>query len=448
MDEVLQGRRAAAIWNVLVAQANLGKPITYKELSKKVDVHHRALRFGLGIIKTYCRESGLPHLTALVINSSTGIPGEGADLSPSELENEYKLIFAHDWKSRANPFDAQKRDGTHSWWEESFGEKYWVESTDRKDLGKNLLAPKSANAGQKLVSFVEDGDIILHYYQPTKSIIAFSIAKGFPKTSQIRWPDREHSKLQPAYTIDLMNYTELDEPVTLKELQGKEKEIRAIKSSLDEKYLGKAIYFPFQIPDKKVIQPAQGAYLTKMPKALFLMFPRIEKQIENDVAPEIIQVKPVKRSGLASYVANKPSGPSGDSFGRPADEIKKKAIEERGMKLTTEYLTNLGYAVEDVSRQKKLGYDLRATKADEIVGVEVKGSMLSRISIDVTLAEVEFAQNSGHGYRTLLFVVDGITCTKDGGDYVASGGRERHWWDWNPDDLALMPIEYRYTLPL
>jgi hypothetical protein len=46
-----------------------------------------------------------------------------------------------------------------------------------------------------------------------------------------------------------------------------------------------------------------------------------------------------------------------------------------------------------------------------------------------------------------LFVVDQIVCKKDGDDYEASGGRERFWWDWNPDSDSLSPIDYRFTLP-
>ncbi len=447
MDEELQGRRAA-VWEVLTNQANLHQTITYKELSEKLNVHHRTLRHALGKIQTVCFESGLPNLASLVVNSKTEVPGTGNKLNTKKLAQEHNNIFSRNWNLEPNPFRVFGRKATHSWWEQSLGEIYWVESTDRKDLGENLLAPISANAGQKLVSFVEDGDVILHYYQPTKSIVAFSIARGFPKTSEIRWPDREHSPLQPAHAVDLMNYTELDEPITLKEMQEREREIRAIKKSLDKQYNGKSIYFPFQIPEKKVIEPAQGAYLTKMPKSLFSMFPRLEMQLHRDVAPEFIPSEaPIKRP-LAKYFPGEPDASPNDRLGRPADEKKKKTIEMRAMKLATEYLKQLGYSVEDVSRQKRLGYDLRATKGNEIVGVEVKGSMLSRISIDVSLAEVEFAQITGHEYRTLLYVVDQIECANDGPEYVASGGHERHWWDWNPEAIALAPIEYRYTLPL
>ena len=447
MNEELQHGRAAAIWGVLTSRAAESKTLTYKSLSEEVNVHHRALRHALEVIQEYCQTNKLPHLTALVVNSTTGVPGAGNNLDDSQLEKEYQRIFRYNWAAMLNPFNNENLKNTHSWWESSLEEKFWVESTDRTDIGRNLLAPISTHAGQKLVAFVEDGDVVFHYYQPTKSIVAFSVAKGFPKIAEIRWPDRKKSEISPAYKIDLINYTELDEPITLKEIQDKQGSIRTIKSALDKKYDGKSIYFPFQIPKEKVIQPAQGAYLSKMPKALVDLFPTAVQQLRVDIAPEISHIKSPITSRLATYKPTTPKPPAESSYGIQTDEKKKKATELRGMALATNYLKKLGYAVEDVSSQKRLGYDLRAVKGDEVVGVEVKASIMSRIEVAVTTAEVEYAQIAGEEFRSLLYVVDQIVCTKDGDEYKTSGGRERFWWDWNPDADALTPIDYRFTLP-
>jgi hypothetical protein len=364
------------------------------------------------------------------------------------LNQEYQKIYQYKWESILNPFNNENLKNTHSWWESSLEEKFWVESTDRTDIGRNLLAPISTNAGQKLVAFVEDGDVVFHYYQPTKSIVAFSVAKGFPKIDEIRWPDRKKSVISRAYKIDLINYTELDEPITLKHIQDKQSSIRAIKTGLDKKYEGKSIYFPFQIPKEKVIQPAQGAYLSKMPKALVELFPSAVKQLGQDIAPEISHVKSPITSTLATAKPSIVKPPAESFHGIQTDEKKKKATELRGMVLATKYLEKLGYTAEDVSSQKRIGYDIRAIKGDEVVGVEVKASIMSRIEIAVTTAEVEYAQIAGEEFRSLLYVVDQIICTKDGDEYKASGGRERFWWDWNPDSDSLSPIEYRFTLPI
>jgi hypothetical protein len=448
MNQELQHGRASAIWDVLISRAQENRTITYKGLSEEINVHHRALKHALEVIQEFCQINKLPHLTALVVNSTTGVPGAGNNLEDSLLEKEYQRIYAYKWEAMLNPFDNENLKNTHSWWESSLEEKFWVESTDRTDIGRNLLAPISANAGQKLVAFVEDGDVVFHYYQPTKSIVAFSVAKGFPSVSEIRWPDRKKSEISPAYKIDLINYTELDDPITLKEIQDKQASIRIIKSTLDKKYDGKSIYFPFQIPKEKVIQPAQGAYLSKMPKALIELFPSAIQQLGQDIAPEISQIKSPIKSKLATYKPTTPKPPVESSYGIQTDEKKKKATELRGMALATVYLEKLGYSVEDVSSQKRLGYDIRATKGDEVVGVEVKASIMSRIEVAVTTAEVEYAQIAGEEFRSLLYVVDQIVCIKDGEEYKTSGGRERFWWDWNPDSDSLSPIDYRFTLPI
>jgi hypothetical protein len=447
MNEELQHGRAAAIWDVLISHAANKQTLTYKALSEEVNVHHRALRHALEVIQEYCQTNKLPHLTALVVNSTTGVPGAGNNLDDSKLEKEYLRIYSFNWAGMLNPFNNENLKNTHSWWESSLEEKFWVESTDRTDIGRNLLAPISTHAGQKLVAFVEDGDVVFHYYQPTKSIVAFSVAKGFPKIGEIRWPDRKTSDISPAYKIELINYTELDEPITLKEIQDKQASIRTIKAALDKKYDGKSIYFPFQIPKEKVIQPAQGAYLSKLPKAVVDLFPSAVLQLGQDIAPEISHIKTSIKSKLATYKPSTPRTPAESSYGIQTDEKKKKATELRGMALATKYLEKLGYSIEDVSSQKRLGYDLRAVKGDEVVGVEVKASIMSRIEIAVTTAEVEYAQIAGEEFRSLLYVVDQIVCTKDGDEYKTSGGRERFWWDWNPDADALTPIDYRFTLP-
>jgi hypothetical protein len=447
MNEELQHGRATVIWDVLISRAANKQTLTYKALSEEVNVHHRALRHALEVIQEFCQTNKLPHLTALVVNSTTGVPGAGNNLDDSQLEKEYQRIYIFNWAGMLNPFNNENLKNTHSWWESSLEEKFWVESTDRTDIGRNLLAPISTHAGQKLVAFVEDGDVVFHYYQPTKSIVAFSVAKGFPKIDEIRWPDRKKSDISPAYKIDLINYTELDEPITLKEIQEKQASIREIKAALDKKYDGKSIYFPFQIPKEKVIQPAQGAYLSKIPKAVVDLFPSAVMQLGQDIAPEISNIKTPITSKLATYKPTTPRAPAESSYGIQTDEKKKKATELRGMALATEYLEKLGYSVEDVSAQKRLGYDLRAVKGEEVVGVEVKSSIMSRIEVSVTTAEVEYAQIAGVEFRSLLYVVDQIVCTKDGDEYKTSGGRERFWWDWNPDSDSLTPIDYRFTLP-
>ena len=113
MNEELQHGRAAAIWHVLIAQAAARQTLTYKSLSEAVNVHHRALRHALEVIQDYCQTRKLPHLTALVVNSTTGVPGAGNNLDDSQLQQEYQRIFRYDWAAMLNPFNNENFKNTH-----------------------------------------------------------------------------------------------------------------------------------------------------------------------------------------------------------------------------------------------------------------------------------------------------------------------------------------------
>ena len=64
------------------------------------------------------------------------------------------------------------------WWEDDPSEIYWIEITDRPDVGVNLKAPQSRNSGHFLVKEVKSGDVVYHYDINSKSFIGRSIATG------------------------------------------------------------------------------------------------------------------------------------------------------------------------------------------------------------------------------------------------------------------------------
>jgi hypothetical protein len=454
MDFELQTKRAADVWSVLARSAEQSQTITYKELSNEISVHVRPLRYALVLVQQYCLDNDLPHLTALVVNSSSGLPGAGNMMDPAMLQNEYARIYSFNWSGQSNPFAAKETDAIDAWWIDEPSERFWIESTDRKDIGQNLLAPISSNGYHKLVSMVEDGDLILHYFQPARAIVAFSIASGNPFESTLRWPDREHSPEASAYQVNLSHYTELEEPISLKQIQSNEPEIRLIKAGLDTQLKkGQSAYFPYQVPASTKIQPAQGAYLTKLPKVLLELFPQIDEQMATDIAPEVLEITSEQKTSVRSLrqPQERKASTSTSGYGRQTDEAKKKATELYAMTLATEFLVEQGYVVEDVSSQRNIGYDLRALKADEIIGVEVKGSTIQRIQIDLTINEVEYAllaSLDSNNFRSLLFLVEGIEGEKVGADWIMSGGNARHWWDWNPEEQALTPTAFRFTLPI
>jgi len=100
-----QVERAFHAWPVLIAVANKRKIITYGELGAAIGVHHRAIRYVLGVIQDYCLEANLPPLTILIVNSS-GKPGTGfIAYNLRNFEEGLEEVWGFDWKSIKNPFE-------------------------------------------------------------------------------------------------------------------------------------------------------------------------------------------------------------------------------------------------------------------------------------------------------------------------------------------------------
>lgn len=90
IDHVRRARRA---WSILVQRACARKlPLSYGELCRKIGLHHRAARWFLGVIQTYCEDHGLPPLQALAVNKKTRVPGSGYVASGRSKEQHRKAV--------------------------------------------------------------------------------------------------------------------------------------------------------------------------------------------------------------------------------------------------------------------------------------------------------------------------------------------------------------------
>ena len=101
---VNQVERAARAWPILTERAAKESTITYGELGHVLGVHHRAVRYVLGVIQDYCIEEKLPPLTILIINAS-GRPGSGfIAFDLDNFEEGLEKVYGFDWDSLENPF--------------------------------------------------------------------------------------------------------------------------------------------------------------------------------------------------------------------------------------------------------------------------------------------------------------------------------------------------------
>lgn len=105
MDKISKEQRACIAWEVLIDSAKKKEYITYKGLGDQIGIHHRSVRFTLGLIQDYCMENKLPPLTILVVNKSTGKPGDGfIALDIDDSEYGVKKVHNYNWTRLNNPF--------------------------------------------------------------------------------------------------------------------------------------------------------------------------------------------------------------------------------------------------------------------------------------------------------------------------------------------------------
>ena len=100
--------RAYRAWKILTKRAKQRRTITYGELAGLLGIHHRPIRYVLGVIQDYCIEMDLPPLTILVI-STKGVPGTGFIAHDfADLEEGEALVYNFDWGALKNPFEFAK----------------------------------------------------------------------------------------------------------------------------------------------------------------------------------------------------------------------------------------------------------------------------------------------------------------------------------------------------
>lgn len=323
------------------------------------------------------------------------------------------------------------------WWDGNPAEKYWMEITDRPDLGVNLIAPTTAKGGKEtfsysLVNHVREGDVVFHWWKRTEpvAIVARSTVAGAPILSTITWAARGSysagARTTEAFEAPLENLTELDQVWTLEDLRMREGELRVARDALAASVDG-PIYFPWTFLVDQPLRTTQG-YLVKMPAS-----------VVNLLGLDGAEV-PAARSQVASERRSRTSR----GGGRQQDPALRQQTERYAVSRAMAHFASEGFEVDDVGESRS--YDVHAVAPDgHEIHVEVKGSTTRAVAIELTSGEVK---HWGPGYERALYVVDEISWSLVGGQYVLEGGRDRVWrnWEITDGDDRLEPTRYRYTL--
>ncbi|WP_181062652.1 protein NO VEIN domain-containing protein [Pseudoclavibacter sp. RFBG4] len=326
----------------------------------------------------------------------------------------------------------------NTWWHDDPDEIYWMEVThDPETVGQRLISPKREEPGTarwtyEMTSHVQPGDRVFHWLKPKKgqpSLVGWSIAVGplqtFPSFSWKAKGTRGRARSEPtvgdAWLMPLAEFTLLDQPITRADVIGRRREIVQTMREVAQR-VGRPTYPPFSPHGARDLRASQ-AYLTKFPAALVDLLLRRADQI----------------SGTERSDAPKPE----PAQGYMSDAVKRAAIERHAVDAAIKHYRRQGASdVEELGKP----YDLRVWLDGKERHVEVKGSVgLSVGAVQLTQGEVEHARRH---QPTDLFVVDEIVAeVTAGGEIRTSGGRERLWASWSPDDRSLRPTHLHYTLP-
>ena len=171
----------------------------------------------------------------------------------------------------------------HRWWKNVPGEHFWLEVTDRPDMGADLHAPQRKEGGSEFWSYslileLDDGDIVFHYSKPEKSIVGFSMVSGDPWKGETIWSARGTSARskgllpypRPGFWRGLQYTTKLAHPISLETIRSRRDEVLSIPKNIEQS-LSPPSYFPFHSYGPTSLRPAEG-YLFKLPTAFVTMF--------------------------------------------------------------------------------------------------------------------------------------------------------------------------------
>jgi hypothetical protein len=100
-------QRALQIWSVLVLAARNQRVLSYATMEALIGVPQYGLAPMLGAIEAYCQCKRFPRLTAIVIDESTGLPGEilpgQSGAARLEVLRDQSRVFVFDWLKHRPP---------------------------------------------------------------------------------------------------------------------------------------------------------------------------------------------------------------------------------------------------------------------------------------------------------------------------------------------------------
>lgn len=172
----------------------------------------------------------------------------------------------------------------HRWWQDDSAQQFWLEITDRGDLGDDLNAPQTREDGKEyygysLIREVAGGDTVFHYDKRRMAIVALSQASGDIREDQVTWGSHGATArgsgvqpyVRPGWRRGLSDFRRFQPPTALAEIRALQPDIEAIFVKLEKRH-GTPLYSPFELSQTRDLRPTQ-AYLSKVPAEVVKLFP-------------------------------------------------------------------------------------------------------------------------------------------------------------------------------
>ena len=186
----------------------------------------------------------------------------------------------------------------NDWWSGDPRQRFWLETTDRPDIGVDLHCPQRDAAGNRspgfsLIWWVDVGDIVLHYSLNEHAITACSRAVGHVTEAPTEWLSHRGEtrrrlqipRPQPGWWLDLDGPFPLEQSIPLAQLRERAEDIRSVLDGLKSDHAG-SLYFPFYFWGGSELRPMQP-YLSKWPAKLIDLFPGLVATVESITSREV-----------------------------------------------------------------------------------------------------------------------------------------------------------------
>jgi hypothetical protein len=186
-----------------------------------------------------------------------------------------------------DPMTAYRMNGAGQvtdWWTGDPRQRFWLEITDRTDIGVDLHCPQrdahgNRTPGYSLICWVQINDVVFHYDRNVRAITAWSRAAGQVTEAPTIWLSHRaatrrrlhQERAQLGWWLDLDGPFPLDPPLTLAQIREGAPDLRTLLESLRTEHPG-SLYFPFSFYGGAAPRPQQ-LYLNKLPAEFVELFP-------------------------------------------------------------------------------------------------------------------------------------------------------------------------------